>query len=64
MGGIEAVQRLRRIDPKVKAIVSTGYSNDPIMDSYKQYGFSGVIAKPYDAKQLSEVLHKALAAGG
>ena len=44
------------MDPEVKAIVSSGYSNDPIMANYKEYGFSGVIPKPYNAAQLSDAL--------
>ena len=57
MGGKEAVRELIKIDPGVKVIVSSGYSNDPIMAEYKKYGFSGVIAKPYRIKDLSEVLY-------
>ncbi len=57
MGGEEAIQKLLEIDPKVKAIVSSGYSNDPIMANYKKYGFKGVIAKPYKIKELSKVLY-------
>lgn len=60
MGGKEATQRLLEIDPGVKVIVSSGYSNDPIMADYKKYGFCGVIAKPYRIKELSEVLKKAI----
>jgi len=60
MGGKEAVQKLIEIDPDVKAIVSSGYSNDPIMADFREYGFSGVIAKPYRIKELSEVLHRVM----
>jgi signal transduction histidine kinase/DNA-binding NarL/FixJ family response regulator len=56
MGGIEALSRLREIDPSVKAIVSSGYSNDPVMSNYRRYGFSGVINKPYRVEDLSKVL--------
>ena len=42
MGGIEAIKRLQELDPQVKAIVSSGYSNDPVMSDYKRYGFKAV----------------------
>jgi len=60
MGGKEVVQKLREIDHQVKAIVSSGYSNDPIMSEYKQYGFIGVVVKPYTVKELSETLRKVI----
>lgn len=58
MGGKEAVQKLREIAPEAKAIVSSGYSNDPVMADHKRYGFQGVVAKPYRIEELREVLHK------
>ena len=60
MGGKEAIQKLLEIDPEVKAIVSSGYSNDPIMADYRKYGFRGVIAKPYKLRELSEELHRVI----
>ncbi len=57
MGGQDTLRRLVKIEPKVKAVVSSGYSNDPIMSQYKRYGFSGVVAKPYSAEELSRTLH-------
>jgi CheY-like chemotaxis protein len=57
MGGDQVIGKLREIDPEVKAIASSGYADDPIMSEYKKYGFSGVVAKPYEIKKLSEVLH-------
>ncbi len=61
MGGKEAVERLHKIDPDVKAIVSSGYSIDPIMAQYKDYGFCGVVSKPYTIKELSETVRKIIA---
>lgn len=56
MGGREAIKRLHEIDPGVKAFVSSGYSNDPIMSAYGKYGFIGVIAKPYNIIELVDAL--------
>ncbi len=56
MGGKETVQKLIEIDPNVKAVVSSGYSNDPIMANFKQYGIAGVIAKPYRIMELCKTL--------
>jgi len=60
MGGKEAITKLLEIDPSVKAIVSSGYSNDPVMAEYRQYGFSGVVSKPFDTEQLSRILYEML----
>ncbi|MBU7030436.1 MAG: PAS domain S-box protein [Theionarchaea archaeon] len=60
MGGRETVVSLLRIDPSVKAIVSSGYSNDPVMANYREYGFCGVVTKPYTIDELSEALCKVL----
>jgi CheY-like chemotaxis protein/anti-sigma regulatory factor (Ser/Thr protein kinase) len=57
MGGKEAIQELRVIDPNVKAIVSSGYSYDPIMANFKDYGFKAVLSKPYKGiMELSQIL--------
>lgn len=61
MGGLEAIARLRKLDPSVKAIVSSGYSNAPVMSSYKEYGFNGMISKPYKIEELSQIIHETLA---
>lgn len=62
MGGREAISILRDMDPDVKGIVSSGYSNDPIMADYKSYGFSGIISKPYKLNELKKVLEHLAAA--
>jgi len=60
MGGKETIQKLRDIDPQVTAIVSSGYSNDPVMAHFREYGFKGVVTKPYTIEELSKTLHMTL----
>ncbi len=52
-GGTEVIKSLRKIDSKIKAIVASGYSNDPVLADYLRYGFSGFIAKPFNATTLA-----------
>jgi len=56
MGGDKAVKELLKLDPDAKVVVSSGYSTDPIMSNYKDYGFKGCLSKPYNIDELSEVL--------
>ncbi len=56
MGGIEATSRMRAIDPELRAIVSSGYSTDPIMANYREHGFASVLAKPYRLKDLKDAM--------
>lgn len=60
MGGKETILRLLEIDPAVKAIVSSGYSNDPVMAMFGEYGFAGVIAKPYGITELNDAIKRIL----
>ncbi|MBN1947791.1 MAG: GAF domain-containing protein [Bradymonadales bacterium] len=60
LGGKEAIQKLVSIDPAVRVLVSSGYSNDPIMANYKIHGFVGVLEKPYDLENLAEGVQAAL----
>ena len=60
MGGKECVKKLLEIDPEVKAIVSSGYSEDPVLANYQNYGFKGVMPKPFESHSLGKVLHEAL----
>ncbi|WP_188055201.1 nuclear transport factor 2 family protein [Oryzomonas rubra] len=60
MGGREAAEKILDIDPAARLIVSSGYSNDPIMSDYRTYGFTGAIAKPYRINELAEILRSAL----
>ncbi|MBF0557380.1 MAG: transporter substrate-binding domain-containing protein [Nitrospirae bacterium] len=61
MSGKDAVKKLLEIDAAAKVIVSSGYSTDPIMSNYKEYGFKGVITKPYNISQVSQTISKVLA---
>jgi len=56
MGGKETIIRLRALDPTVKAIVSSGYSTDPIMAEPHRYGFNAVATKPYKVEELLAVI--------
>jgi CheY-like chemotaxis protein len=60
MGGADVIQKLREIDPDVKGLVSSGYSNDPIMSNYEDYGFCGVIPKPYKIEEINQILDSIL----
>ncbi|MBI4962996.1 MAG: response regulator [Desulfomonile tiedjei] len=63
MGGKETIKELIKIDPAVKAIVSSGYANDPIMGQFQSYGFQGVVCKPYDVDDLAAVLGRVINLG-
>jgi CheY-like chemotaxis protein len=60
MGGKEALEKIREFDPNVKAIVASGFSNDPVLANFREFGFSGMIAKPFRmadlARNITEVL--------
>jgi CheY-like chemotaxis protein len=58
MGGKEAARAIKSMDPRASLIVSSGYSNDPIMSEYEGYGFSAAVRKPYSLNDLSAVLEK------
>ena len=60
MGGEEAVARLLELDPQARAIVSSGFSNNPVMADYQAYGFCGMVAKPYAITSLERAISRAL----
>ncbi len=60
MGGKETIRKLRALDPEVRAIVSSGYSNDPVLGDFRRYGFTGMVAKPFTMDDLSAVLQNVL----
>jgi len=57
MGGLETLRKLREIDPDVKAVVSSGYSDDAVVAKYDDYGFKAFLQKPYDFDELRETLY-------
>ena len=62
MGGKQAMEKLKQMDPNVNAIVSSGYSTDVVVEDYVRFGFSGYVTKPYELKTLSKVLSKTIRA--
>jgi len=63
MGGKEAIKKILEIDPDVKGIVSTGYSYDPIVTRFREYGFCGALTKPFSMDELSKTVREVLDAG-
>ncbi|NLT36637.1 MAG: PAS domain S-box protein [Methanomassiliicoccus sp.] len=64
MGGKEAVSRLLQFDPRARVIVSSGYSNDPVMSNYRAFGFVEVMPKPYTLKELEDTISRTLKTNG
>jgi len=60
MGGKLAIQKMREFEPGVRAIIATGYSNDPTVQSFRDYGFVGAITKPFTLMTLKTVIHDVL----
>jgi len=60
MGGREMAAEIHRIDPTVKIIASSGYSNDTVIADYEKFGFCGAVAKPYRLQDLRETVQRAL----
>jgi len=56
MGGVEALQKLLEMDPDVRAVVASGYANDPVMTNFHKYGFKGALVKPYTLKELGDLI--------
>lgn len=59
-GGVETVGEILKLDPNARVIVSSGYSNDPILNNYKAYGFCNIVTKPYELYDLAQVLNQVL----
>ena len=60
MGGKETIRELLKINPEIKAVVSSGYSTDAIMADYRSFGFAGLVTKPFNIKELRKTLTEVL----
>jgi signal transduction histidine kinase/CheY-like chemotaxis protein len=61
MGGLETMEAIRRMDARVPAIVSSGYSNDAVLADFRRFGFQAMVAKPYEIDQLVGAVKQVLA---
>ncbi len=61
MGGLQAMRELLKLDPQVRAIVSSGYSTDPVLANHREHGFRGVVPKPFLLPDLAETIRAVLA---
>lgn len=61
MGGREAIAKFLELDPDVRAIVSSGYSRDPVLSDFTTYGFAASLVKPYTVSELTRVIAEAAA---
>jgi CheY-like chemotaxis protein len=57
LGGVDTLKQIQQMDPSVKAIVSSGYTDDPILENYQTYGFCAALPKPYTMEQLIQVIN-------
>jgi CheY-like chemotaxis protein len=60
MGGFDAFEAIKEFDPTVRAIVSSGYSHEPVVLNYKDYGIAGVAPKPYRVSELLQAVESVL----
>lgn len=61
MGGVETMAQIRLIDPTARGIVASGYCGDPVVASYKDYGFVAAVPKPFTLNQMADTLADVLA---
>lgn len=64
MGGLEALEAMRAVDPGIRAIVASGYSQDPVMASPRDYGFLRAVVKPFSNREIREVVAACLRESG
>ncbi len=60
MGGKEVIRELLKLDSEVIGIVASGYSTDSVLANFQEYGFKGILQKPFKLEQVSQILHHVL----
>jgi two-component system, cell cycle sensor histidine kinase and response regulator CckA len=60
MGGLETAAKLKKLDPSIKLIVCSGYSEAPVASDLRKYGFDDIIPKPWTIVSMSEVFRRVL----
>jgi DNA-binding NtrC family response regulator len=63
MGGLDALERMKVLDPCVRAIAASGYSDSPVLGDFERFGFAGALAKPFHFTMLVNLLRKVLPNG-
>jgi len=63
MGGVEAARQILAFAPEAKLIVSSGYSDDPVMANFSDYGFCASLEKPYNVEEIARILQQTKQAG-
>ena len=59
MGGGEAVPHIKDLRPDVPVVVASGYADDPVLARFRDYGFDGVLPKPFGMSDLRRALEEA-----
>lgn len=60
MSGVETLRKVKTVDPTIKAVICSGYSNDLLLANYRKNGFDAILKKPFTMEQLSLTLHTLL----
>ncbi|MCQ8894391.1 MAG: response regulator [Methanolinea sp.] len=59
-GGLETLEDLKIVDPNIVALITTGFTGEPVFSRYREYGFAGAVAKPYRMKDLDDAIRAVL----
>jgi CheY-like chemotaxis protein len=60
LGGKETIKQLKKLDPDVKAVVSSGFTDDPAVLDFSDYGFDEKLTKPYKIHDLKNILEQVM----